>query len=117
MTSFETKLFINNEYVDSKSGGRLSVHNPVNGDLVASDVHAAGQQDVDEAVDAAQAAFSAGPWKKFNGVQRAECMLKLVDLIKDEAKELAELETVAMGQPIGIALRVTDMLISLFRCK
>ncbi|KAF9769055.1 hypothetical protein IL306_013586 [Fusarium sp. DS 682] len=103
MTSFETQL------------DRLSVHNPVNGALVTSDVHVAGRQDVDVAVDAAQAAFSSGPWRKFTAAQRAECMLKLADLVEAGAKELAELETIAMGQPISIALTVTDMLITLFR--
>ncbi|EXA31244.1 hypothetical protein FOQG_10735 [Fusarium oxysporum f. sp. raphani 54005] len=115
MTSFEVQLFINNEYVEAKSGERLSVYNPVNGNLVTSNVHVAGQQDVDGAVDAAQAAYSSGPWRKFTAVQRAECMLKLADLVKARAKELSELETIAMGQPISIALSVTDMLISLFR--
>ncbi|KAM0554859.1 hypothetical protein ACHAPJ_006594 [Fusarium lateritium] len=115
MTTFETQLFINNEYVDSKSDQRLTVRDPVDDTLISSDVHVAGQQDVDEAVDAAQAAFTTGPWRKFTAIQRAECMFKLADLIEAKAKDLAELETVAMGQPISLALRVTDMLISLFR--
>ncbi|KAJ4249078.1 hypothetical protein NW762_012410 [Fusarium torreyae] len=115
MTTFETQLFINNEYVDSKSDQRLTVRDPADGTLISSAVHVAGQQDVDEAVDAAQAAFTTGPWRKFTAIQRAECMFRLADLIEAKAKDLAELETVAMGQPISLALRVTDMLISLFR--
>ncbi|KAF4439568.1 aldehyde dehydrogenase [Fusarium austroafricanum] len=115
MATFETKLFINNEYVDAKNDKRLSVYNPADGTLVSSDVHVAGQQDVGDAVDAAQAAFSSGPWKKFTAVQRAECMLKLATLIESKAKELAELETIAMGQPISVATHITEMMVSLFR--
>jgi aldehyde dehydrogenase (NAD+) len=137
MTLFETRLFINNKvshqlishpgysnkltflikYVDSTSGDRISVYNPVNHALVTSDVHAANKQDVDEAVNAAQAAFSSGPWRRFSATQRAECMFKLADLVKAKANELSELETIAMGQPISVALSVTDMLVSLFRCE
>ncbi|CEI70308.1 Aldehyde dehydrogenase [Fusarium venenatum] len=114
MTKFETRLFINNEYVDSKSDKRISVHNPIDGSLVSSDVHVAGPQDVDDAVDAAQAAYN-GSWKTFTAAQRAECMVKLADLIDAKAKELAVLETIAMGQPTSIAVNITNMMSGLFR--
>ncbi|CAG7554670.1 unnamed protein product [Fusarium equiseti] len=114
MTNFETKLFINNEYVDAKSEKKLSVHNPIDGSLVTSDVHAAGPQDVDDAVDAAQAAYK-GSWGKYTAAQRTECLSKLADLMDAKVKELAELETIAMGQPISIAMNITKMMIDLFR--
>ncbi|XEV07008.1 hypothetical protein FSHL1_012295 [Fusarium sambucinum] len=101
MTNFETRLFINNEYVDAKSDKRISVHNPIDGSLVSSDVHVAGPQDVDDAVDAAQTAHN-GSWKTFTAAQRAECMVKLADLIDAKAKDLAMLETIAMGQPTSV---------------
>lgn len=34
-----------------------------------------------------------------------------------KVKDLAELETIAMGQPISIAMNITKMMIDLFRCK
>ncbi|KAF0643993.1 hypothetical protein FPSE5266_02447 [Fusarium pseudograminearum] len=114
MANFETKLFINNEYVDAKSDKRISVHNPIDGSLVSSDVHVAGPQDVDDAVDAAQAAY-AGPCKRFTAAQRSECLVKFADLVDSKAKELAELETTAMGQPTSIAVKITSMMSSLFR--
>ncbi|KAM0232592.1 hypothetical protein ACHAPO_007749 [Fusarium lateritium] len=115
MTNFETRLFINNEYVDAKSDKRISVHNPIDGSLVSSDVHVAGPQDVDDAVDAAQTAHN-GSWKTFTAAQRAECMVKLADLIDAKAKDLAMLETIAMGQPTSIAVNITNMTSGLFRC-
>ncbi|OBS22521.1 hypothetical protein FPOA_08858 [Fusarium poae] len=114
MTNFETRLFINNEYVDAKSDKRISVHNPIDGSLVSNDIHVAGPQDVDDAVDAAQAAFN-GPWKTFTAAQKTKCMLKLADLIDAKAKDLAVLETIAMGQPTSIAVNITKMTSDLFR--
>ncbi|PTD09087.1 Aldehyde dehydrogenase X, mitochondrial [Fusarium culmorum] len=114
MANFETKLFINNEYVDAKSDKRISVHNPIDGSLVSSGVHVAGPQDVDDAVEAAQAAY-AGLWKRFTAAQRSECLVKFADLVDSKEKELAELETIAMGQPTSIAVKITSMMSSLFR--
>lgn len=75
MSNFETRLFINNEvgetlharypfclstkhpflqYVDAKSSDRLTVYNPNEDTLISDKIHAAGEQDVDAAVDAAQ---------------------------------------------------------------
>lgn len=53
----ETRLFINNEYVDAISGEpNIDLVNPATGQEVAK-VQVAGKDDVDRAVDAAQAAF------------------------------------------------------------
>ncbi|KAK5166281.1 uncharacterized protein LTR77_008542 [Saxophila tyrrhenica] len=57
MASFETRLFINNEYVDAKSGEHLAVYNPMDDSLISDKIHAAGEADVDAAVAAAKAAF------------------------------------------------------------
>ncbi|RSL51080.1 hypothetical protein CEP54_011608 [Fusarium duplospermum] len=46
-----TKLFINNEYVDSKSGKYLTVFNPKDGTVVSDQVSLADDKDVDDAVE------------------------------------------------------------------
>lgn len=51
------QLAINNEYVNSKSGKKISVYNPKDGSLIADDVPLAGERDVDDAVAAAEEAF------------------------------------------------------------
>jgi aldehyde dehydrogenase (NAD+) len=63
-------------------------------------VQIAGQRDVDEAVDAAIAAYKL--WRKASAPDRARCMHKLADLIDENLEWLAELETAAMGSPISI---------------
>src|SRR3546814_4388162 len=50
------KMFINNKWMDAKSGATLDVFDPSTGDVIAK-VAAADQEDVDEAVKAARAAF------------------------------------------------------------
>jgi aldehyde dehydrogenase (NAD+) len=96
--------------VDSKSGETLSVHNPVDDSLVVDKVQAAGPDDVDRAVEAATHAFKKGEWSKFTGSQRAACMLKFADLFEENSEKLAMLETVTMGQPIGVATKLCSVI-------
>lgn len=91
------KLFINNEYVESKNNAKLSVHNPVDNSLVANDIALAGAEDVDIAVAAAEKAFPA--WKAMSTVQRRGIMLKFADLVEKNAVALAELTRITLGAP------------------
>jgi len=91
------QLIINNEYVDSKSSKKFSVKNPKNGELIADDVPLAGEQDVDAAVAAAEAAFPA--WKATIPSKKRDMLNKLADLVDKHAKELAELTRITLGAP------------------
>ncbi|CAJ2500115.1 Uu.00g029680.m01.CDS01 [Anthostomella pinea] len=91
------QLFINNEHVDSKNTKKLKVHNPKDGSLVADDIAVAGEDDVDAAVDAAEAAFPA--WRKTSASQRRRLMLKLADLLEEHGDALAELTRITLGNP------------------
>ncbi|PYH87875.1 Aldedh-domain-containing protein [Aspergillus ellipticus CBS 707.79] len=64
----ETRLFINNEFVPSRSGNKFHICNPATEALGAS-VYEADAEDVELAVAAAQAAFPA--WSELGGLQRA----------------------------------------------
>lgn len=88
--------------MSAKSGTYLVVRNPVDDSIVTDAVHSAGEEDVNDAVAAAQAAFR-GPWSKMPGSERAKCMLKLADLLDENATSLMKLESIAMGQPIALA--------------
>ncbi|OBT70099.1 hypothetical protein VE03_00639 [Pseudogymnoascus sp. 23342-1-I1] len=103
--NLQTKLFINNEYVSAKSGTYLTVRNPADDSVVTDVVYSAGGEDVNDAVAAAQAAFK-GPWSKMPGSERAKCMLKLADLLDENATSLLKLESIAMGQPVALAAAV-----------
>ncbi|GAP92144.1 putative aldehyde dehydrogenase [Rosellinia necatrix] len=93
------QLFINNEYVESSGTKKLEVHNPKDGSLVANDVALAGEQDVDAAVAAAEAAFPA--WKKTRATERRDLLLKLASLIDEHSTKLAELTRLTLGVPFA----------------
>lgn len=99
--SFQTNLFINNQYVPSSSGETLAIYNPNNDELVTDKVQVASEADVDKAVEAAKAAFPG--WSKTPGLRRAAMMNKFADLLEQNAPRLAKLESMAMGQPITVA--------------
>lgn len=101
----QTGLFINNEFVNSKSGKTFPTINPVTEEVIAQ-VQEADKADVDVAVAAAKAAFYDGPWSKMTGYQRGLLMNKLADLIEKNQDELARLEVLDNGKPYSEAFHV-----------
>lgn len=96
-----TKLFINNEFVDSKSGKTFPTLNPVNGKKIV-DIAEADKPDVDHAVAAARAAFKIGSnWRKLDASARGKLINKLADLIERDTEHIANLETIDNGKPYG----------------
>jgi aldehyde dehydrogenase (NAD+) len=95
----QTKLFINNQWVDPVDGQTFDTYNPATGEVLAK-VAQAGPADVDRAVKAARNALEAGPWKTIDAVDRGRLMFKLADLIDKEAEELAAFESLNCGKTI-----------------
>jgi len=96
----ETKLFINNEFVNAKAGKTFKSINPRTEEVIA-EFQCAEQADVDMAVDAAQAAFKT--WKKSNGCDRRDMLLKLAELVEKHRDQLAEMESLDNGKPKHVA--------------
>ncbi|OOF97988.1 hypothetical protein ASPCADRAFT_3052 [Aspergillus carbonarius ITEM 5010] len=96
-------LFINNEFVPSKSGERFASINPSNEEEIVS-VYAAGEEDVDIAVKAARKAFNDPSWKLLPSTERGILMQKLADLIEQHRETLATIETWDNGKPYSISL-------------
>jgi aldehyde dehydrogenase (NAD+) len=88
--------------VPTKSGQFWTVRNPANDTVITEEVHCAGEEDVNDAVAAAKAAFK-GSWGKMTSTERQKCMLKLADLLDKNFMALMELESIAMGQPTALA--------------
>jgi aldehyde dehydrogenase (NAD+) len=95
--TYQDKLFIGGEFVDSVAGTTIEVHNPHDGSLLAN-VAEAREADVDRAVAAAQAAFPA--WSAMAAMDRGRLLLKLADAIETNADELARLEALDTGHPL-----------------
>ncbi|CAH9069118.1 unnamed protein product [Cuscuta europaea] len=92
-----TKLFINGDFVDSVSGKTFETIDPRTGEAFAR-VAEGDREDVNLAVRAARAAFDHGPWPRFPGCERRRLMMKLADLIEENAEELAALDTMNAGK-------------------
>ncbi|KAI4730166.1 aldehyde dehydrogenase [Aureobasidium sp. EXF-10728] len=91
----ETRLFINNEFVESISGRKFDVVNPYNEQVISS-VYEALPEDVDRAVEAAEAALPA--WSEMGAIARSAYYYKLADLLEAAGPELAELEAKETGK-------------------
>jgi aldehyde dehydrogenase (NAD+) len=111
---FNGKLYIDNEFVESRGSDRITLTNPWDESVVATDVHVADAADVDAAVSASQRAFK--KWKTFTGAQRSACMHKLADLVEGHVDELARLESLPTGRPVsGIKYFDLPHMVSVFR--
>lgn len=96
-----TGLFINNEWVPSSKGNKITSINPSDESEIAS-VHAAEPEDVDKAVEAARAAFK-GEWREMATSDRGELMWKLAELVDKNREVLATIETWDNGKPFTVA--------------
>src|SRR5437867_5849153 len=103
----QTKLLINNQWVDSASGKTFATINPATGEEICR-VAEADSADVDRAVKAARAAFNFGSWRKMSAAERGQLLHRLADLIEQNRDELARLETLDNGKPYEVA-RSSDL--------
>lgn len=55
-------------------------------------VHAAGPDDIDDAVKAARLAFH-GPWSELSGTERGALMWKLADIAEKHTEAMATIDT------------------------
>ncbi|KAL4922521.1 aldehyde dehydrogenase domain-containing protein [Aspergillus aurantiobrunneus] len=96
-------LFINNEFVPSKSGEKFASINPSD-ELEITSVYAAGEEDINTAVKAARKALKDPSWKLLPATDRGNLMLKLADLIDQHKETLATIETWDNGKPYQVSL-------------
>jgi succinate-semialdehyde dehydrogenase/glutarate-semialdehyde dehydrogenase len=90
-------MFIGGERVGSVSGRTYEVFNPATGEVVDS-VPRGNSQDVDQAVDAAGAAFAT--WAETSAEDRGVALENACELIKEHASEIAQLLTAEQGKTL-----------------
>ena len=93
----EYKLYINGQWKDASDGGKFDTFCPANGEKLSTCAEAT-KEDVDEAVKAANVAFE--DWKLVDPIEREEILLKIADIIDDNAEKLGMIETLDNGKPI-----------------
>ena len=97
--------FIDGAYRQQTAGGRFTRINPATGQTLA-EVGECAAGDVDEAVAAAVREFAAGTWRDYSPAKRKAIMRRWADLVREHRDELALLETLETGKPIGDTRRV-----------
>ena len=100
VTTSTYENFVGGEWVGAVEGGTMEVLNPATGGTIA-EVPQGTQADVDRAVEAAKKALP--EWLETTPAERAEILLRLADLIDENAEELAQLESVNVGKPIAVS--------------
>jgi acyl-CoA reductase-like NAD-dependent aldehyde dehydrogenase len=88
----EYGLYIRGEEVPSSSGRTFESLNPATGSGWAI-VAEASSDDVDRAVQAADEAFRDEPWSALSPTRRGRLMMRLADLIAENAERIAQVET------------------------
>ena len=102
MTAVATQQFdllIQGKLGPALSGKYFDAVNPSYGEVFAR-IADAGSADVQMAVSAARLGFDHGSWPQMTVAQRGAFLLKIASLIRDNAKELADLECAACGKTI-----------------
>ncbi|MDH5277729.1 MAG: aldehyde dehydrogenase family protein, partial [Actinomycetota bacterium] len=95
--------YIGGNVVEAASGATFENYSPTTGEVL-NVVSSSDSADVDRAVAAARAAFEKGEWAHATPTDRKEVLVRLSHLIRDNAEELALLDTLDMGKPITDAL-------------
>jgi len=83
--------FIDGQAVPPSSGQYIATEDPFTGEVWA-EVARGNQADANAAVEAAQRAFSSGPWPELTPSERGRMLWRLGDLIVEHAPRLAEIE-------------------------
>lgn len=97
--SIETRAFIDGAFTEASDGGTFDSVNPATGETLCAVAHCTGA-DVDRAVAAARSRFNDGVWSRAAPEDRKEVMLKLSALIRENAEDLAVLESLDSGKTI-----------------
>src|ERR1700724_3160378 len=93
------QMFINGEWVASKSAKTFPVYDPSTEEVIAQVPDASGD-DVDRAVAAAKAAFEEGPWSTTTAQERGRVLFRLAEKVRQNLPAPAELEGRNTGKPI-----------------
>ncbi|MBY6186745.1 aldehyde dehydrogenase [Marinobacter hydrocarbonoclasticus] len=101
--SLNTQAFIDGQFVDAASGDTFDTINPATGEVLAR-IASCDKTDADRAVESARAAFEDRRWAGQSPAQRKTVLLRFAELIAEHRDELALLESLDMGKPIGDAL-------------
>ena len=112
MVATHSNIFVNGDWVATREGRLDEVIDPATGQVMAQ-VASAGAADMNDAVDAAAAAFPA--WGATSPAERSAALSKLADAIDANRDELIRLESQNVGKPISVTPLDIDFMIDNLR--
>lgn len=92
-----TQLFIQGEWQDARDQQTIAVINPATEQTIGQ-VAKATQADLERALQASEIGFAV--WKKTSTHERGKIMLKAAQLLRERAKDIAQLMTLEQGKPL-----------------
>jgi betaine-aldehyde dehydrogenase len=99
MAAKKYNLFINGQFVESRSKKTFEAINPANQEVMGVFPEADGE-DVNRAVQAARECFDSGSWPGKTHQERGRILFKIAEIIRSRSEELAKLECYNTGKPI-----------------
>jgi len=109
------KMYIDGEWVASRSGKTRDCINPANGEVIAT-VTEGDISDARIAVAAAKRSFyETREWRDMDSQSRGDMLLKIADAMEEVKDELAHIDTVDMGKPLRESECDVDDAIHTFR--
>ena len=99
----EIQNFINGEWRDANSGKKMEVVDPSRGSVYGQ-LSFSDSSDVKDAIHAAKNAYP--EWSKMSISKRSQLMMKLADLIDENADSLIKAESLDNGKPLKLAKHV-----------
>lgn len=106
-----TGLFINNKFVPSKQNKTFEVINPSTEEEICH-IYEGREDDVEEAVQAADRAFSNGSWNGIDPIDRGKALYRLAELIEQDKDVIASIETLDNGKAISSSRGDVDLVIN-----
>src|SRR5690606_24937101 len=95
---FQTRSYIDGQWLGSSDGGTFGVDNPANGQIIAQ-VSNLGAKEAATAIAAADKAFKT--WRARSAKDRANILRRWFDLIIANTEDLALLMTLEQGKPLA----------------
>ncbi|SCU82307.1 LAFA_0C10418g1_1 [Lachancea sp. 'fantastica'] len=109
-----TGLFINNKFVRARQGKTFEVISPATEETITH-VYEAREDDVEDAITAADEAFKSGVWSQADPLVRANALNKLAGYIEEHKDIVASIETLDNGKAINSARGDVQLVINYLR--
>ena len=96
----DTRLLIDNEWIDARGGRTQDVRNPATGAVIGT-MARASIEDLDAALAAARRGFAA--WRGMPAHERAATMRRAAALVRERADDIPRTMTLEQGKPLAEA--------------